>query len=1001
MKTLLHTTLLLFLAPSLLAQSYFQQEVDYTITVALDDVSHTLHGDIEMLYTNHSPDELHFIWMHLWPNAYSSAKTALAKQLFRNGQFLMFYQLDKVKGGIDSLNFSVNGLPAGWDYHPEHPDIAKINLVEPLKPGASVRIASPFRVYLPSGRLSRLGHVGQSYQITQWYPKPAVYDQNGWHEMPYLTQGEFYSEYGSFDVQITLPENYVVGATGDLINNPKEQHFLDSLAQATEAIIGQYTDRVDNPEFPPSAARKKTLRYKQSNVHDFAWFADKRWMVLRGDVTLENGHTVDTWAMFTPRNAHLWARGVEYINDAVAHYSKHVGPYPYKHCTAVDGTISAGGGMEYPNITVIGNVSEPLMLELVIAHEVGHNWFYGILGSNERVNAWMDEGFNSYHETRYIVEKYGDRLKFGAGMLPDKLAKRLELDQYAYETLDEFASLLTDRLHKAQPMQCHSDDFTQLNYGAVVYKKTAHALRHLCASLGQEQFDEAMRAYYDQWRFKHPDPAAVREVFERVSGEDLSWFFDDVVNTTGRVNYKVAAVRKRGTGLDVDVANVGEIDAPYVIDGIKDGQVVHSQWYPGIDKWDADRVTFSRQDVDQLVIDRSRTMLEYDRRNNTIRTSGIFRRSNPPQLRFITRVEDPQKGQLFWAPVAAWNEYNKFMVGVNLHNTPLPVRDWEFSLTPMYSFATGNAAGFARTSLYRGTMDAHLSTRSFRFSDFAEGTTGVQEYLRNALEVNHRFNKLPNSGLSSAVHIDLVHFSTFSRGGPNARNNQTAFSEHFFIPKVAVTVENKTPFTQHVWETTTRYAISTDEQEGLYTEFWYRGQHRYNAQGKLVVWRGFAGYTTNLRNQGEGFFPLGGFGLNGRTDIFADALFLGRRGDGWANPYAERAITERQVTGDQGGMRIPVYANQWLCSAVAEYDLPIRLPFSIFGGVMAYEAANGLVYADYSAGITSHIVRNVLSWHLPLLSRSLLEDDYKPLMMITFEMHLDRINPKKLVRTIG
>lgn len=985
------------------AQEYFQQHVAYDIDVALDDERHEIKGDIRMVYTNNSPDELTFIWMHLWPNAYSSTKTALAKQLFRNRNFLLFYQLDKVRGGIDSLDFSVDGLPAGWDYHPEHVDIAKIELKEPLKPGASITIATPFRVKLPSGRLSRLGHIGQSYQITQWYPKPAVYDKDGWHEMPYLTQGEFYSEFGSFDVRITLPKNYVLGATGDLVDGDAEIAFLDSIARETEKRLPDYTERKPNPSHPPSSRTLKTLRFKQDQVHDFAWFADKRWMVLRGDVTLENGHNVDTWAMFTPRNAHLWARSIEYINDGLAHYSRYIGPYPYNHCTAVDGTISAGGGMEYPNITVIGNVSDDLVLETVIVHEVGHNWYYGILGSNERINAWMDEGFNSYHETRYLVEKYGDQLRLGTGMISENLAKRLDLDQYDYETIDELAALLPDRLHKAQPMQCHSDHFIELNYGAVVYKKSARALTHLYAYLGRDRFDDAMRAYYRDWSFKHPDPAAVREVFERETGEDLSWFFDDIVQTTGRVNYKMAGLRKAGDSLSVKVVNAGEIPAPFVIDAVKDGEVVKSQWYAPIPAWDAERVMFADVDADRFVIDFERNMLEYDRRNNSIRKKGILRRSNPPQIRFITRIEDPNKGQLFWAPVAAWNDRNGFMLGLNLHNTPFPMRDWEFSLTPLYGFESGTVGGFGRTSLYRGTMDAHLSTQSFGWRNGSESFP-AQDYMRNALEVNHRFDAVPNSKWSSVLHIDLVHFGRFNRTPGTDVNlpfESSAFNEHFFVPKVAYTVERKTPFVRHLWEVGGRYAQGSFENQGIYTEAWYRGQYRYNEKGKLLIWRAFGGFTADFNNAGSGYFPLAGFGITGANDIFADYLFLGRGGANWFQGAENLSWYDRQVANDQGNMRIPVLANQWMSSATVELELPLPLPFSVFAGVMAYEDFMGNPSFDYVGGISATVIRNVLVWNLPLATRSLFEGDYKPFNLFTFELHLERVNPKKLIRTIG
>ncbi|MFM2195443.1 MAG: hypothetical protein RL092_1043, partial [Bacteroidota bacterium] len=180
--------------------AYFQQDVAYTIQVKLDDTKHMLNGSESFTYKNNSQNELKEIYMHIWPNAYKNSKTALARQLARMKNFVLFTTLEENKGFIDSLDFSVNGQKVNWTYHPEHIDICIINLPTPLKPGQTCTIATPFRVKLPSGSISRLGHVGQSYQITQWYPKPAVYDRTGWHAMPYLTQGEFYSEYGSYDV---------------------------------------------------------------------------------------------------------------------------------------------------------------------------------------------------------------------------------------------------------------------------------------------------------------------------------------------------------------------------------------------------------------------------------------------------------------------------------------------------------------------------------------------------------------------------------------------------------------------------------------------------------------------------------------------------------------------------------------------------------------------------------------------------------------------------------
>ncbi|MBK6524520.1 MAG: hypothetical protein IPG07_02605 [Crocinitomicaceae bacterium] len=208
--------LLLTLAFNATGQGYFQQDVNYTISVTLNDQDHTLSGFETFEYKNNSGLPLDFIYIHVWPNAYRNNKTALAKQLYNMNDMALEFANDEDKGYIDSLHFQVNGEDVKWEFDPEHIDIVKMNLNSVLKPGETIVVTTPFFVKIPSGDISRLGHVGESYQITQWYPKPAVFDQNGWHQMPYLTQGEFYSEYGTFDVSITVPKNYVVGSTGDL-----------------------------------------------------------------------------------------------------------------------------------------------------------------------------------------------------------------------------------------------------------------------------------------------------------------------------------------------------------------------------------------------------------------------------------------------------------------------------------------------------------------------------------------------------------------------------------------------------------------------------------------------------------------------------------------------------------------------------------------------------------------------------------------------------------------
>ena len=391
-----------------MAQDYFQQEVNYTIKVKLNDVNHSISAFEEIQYKNNSPDDLDFIYFHLWPNAYKNNETALGKQKIMLGGKRKYLNHPEQKGFIDSLDFKVDGKTVNWEYDPVHIDICKVYLNQSLKSGEKITITTPFYVHIPKGVVSRLGHIDQSYQMTQWYPKPAVYDKFGWQQMPYLNMGEFYSEFGSFDVSITVPENYLVAATGNLQNEEEKSKILKKVEETGE--ISEFNS--EDKSFPPSSASYKTVRFKEEDIHDFAWFADKRFHVLKGEVKLpHSGRTVNTWAYFTNKSAHRWQRAIEYINDAVYYYSLWYGDYPYDHCTAVQAPLSAGGGMEYPTITVISGSPSDMALEMVIMHEVGHNWFYGILGSDERTYPWMDEGINSFSEMRYMDAKYLISLK--------------------------------------------------------------------------------------------------------------------------------------------------------------------------------------------------------------------------------------------------------------------------------------------------------------------------------------------------------------------------------------------------------------------------------------------------------------------------------------------------------------------------------------------------------------------------------------------------------------
>ncbi|MGB3800221.1 MAG: M1 family metallopeptidase [Lewinella sp.] len=525
--------LFFLLSCPLLGQSaYFQQEVSYTIDVRLDDQTHELHGDVTIAYTNNAPHALDSIVFHLWPRAYSSEESAFARQQLRNGQTRFHFADPDARGTMDSLAFEVEGKSSRFTYSNE-PDIGTLLLNEPLSPGETATIRTPFRVKIPRS-FSRLGHVGQSYQITQWYPKPAVYDRNGWHAMPYLDQGEFYSEFGDYTVRITVPENYPIAATGEL-QDAAERAWLLEQADSTRATLNDFEEVISygyvNEAFPPSDSATKTLTYTAERVHDFAWFADKRFRVLHDTLFLRSAaqKPIDVWAFFTRTESAYWKNATDYLKRSTRFYSEHVGTYPYPQVTGVQSALSAGAGMEYPMITVIGLSGSDYALDEVLAHEIGHNWFYGVLGSNERDHPWMDEGLNSYYEGRYTRQFYPER----DGRIRLIPGRELDADNVAYRYLA--------RLGRDQAPDTGSDSLEQYNYWMGAYSKPNLVLNEIEERVGTERLDAAFQSYYREWQFRHPAP---EDFYAAMESLQEGQYVRDAMTTVDRGDFNRSAWKK-------------------------------------------------------------------------------------------------------------------------------------------------------------------------------------------------------------------------------------------------------------------------------------------------------------------------------------------------------------------------------------------------------------------------------------------------------------------------
>lgn len=997
-------------------QNYFQQEVNYTIDVTLNDELHELSAFEKIQYINNSKQPLEFIYFHLWANAYKNNETALAKQLLENGETTMYFAKEEDLGFIDSLNFLVNGKPIKWVIETKNIDICKLYLNSPLNPGDSITISTPFHVKLPSAKISRLGHIGQAYAITQWYPKPAVFDREGWHPMPYLNQGEFYSEFGSYDVKITLPKNYVLAATGDRIDEFEEEEWLLSKAAETQKMLTDSVKKYShNNDFPISSKEYKTIEFKQFRVHDFAWFADKRFHVLKGSITLPfNGKNVDTWAFFTNNEIELWANSIEYINDATIFYSSLNGDYPYNHVTAIDGTISAGGGMEYPNITIIGESGNAFTLETTIMHEVGHNWFYGILGSNEREYPFMDEGLNSFYEMRYIRAKYPTKTLTSI-INRDSTFKFFGLNKFRHKAQYEFAYLLAARKNLDQPIATTSQDFTEYNYGAIVYCKSALAFDYLMNYLGKEKFDEAMRFYFEQWKFQHPTPEDLIKTLQYYLNADLHWFVEELVITNKKLDYKIIGHKElEDHSHAILVKNNNTLMGPVSLSGIKDGKVVGTVWYNG---FKGKRVfEFPPSEIDEFKIDYEEFMPDINRKNNNIKTHGILKKADPINFNFVGKLDNPNYSQINYLPILGYNQYNKFMLGCAFYNYSFLQKKIEYTIAPMFAFGSKTPVGFA--DLTRNFTQNNNIFQQITFTIKAK--TFSQNYINTKA-----FNDANNTNINS-FNLNYYKIATALDFEIKKRHPRSKITQHIGYTNTNLFIDNDTykiNYTDSSLSTVSKLNKTTIINNLYYTlkntrainpfDVAFNFQHN-DLYGKVSAtlnysitfknkksldFRLFTGAFVYGKNIDKGPYRFRMSGFNGAQDYLFDYNYVGRN-----DAYG---VGPAQMVEADGAFKIwtPLgQTSKWLVALNIKSPTVGKLPLKLYADVGTSEF-NESLYKErflYNVGIDICIWENMIDIYIPIVYskdiKTALDANNKSFFdTIRFTLNLHNLNPRKFI----
>ena len=502
---------------------YWQQRVDYRIAATLDPAKNELRGRETIHYVNHSPDALPYLWLFVEQNL--CEPNSVTNQLNQPPLVFLGTSFDFSCQGFNSAPRLESMTIAGREVkRTRFGTTLRVDLARPLASGASVDVDAVWHFNVPPQGGGRMGHDGPLYEMAQWYPRVAVYDDvKGWNHEPYIGAGEFYLEYGDYDVTLTVPNEDIVAATGELQNagqvlTATQRQRLAVARRSDTAIAVIRADEAGNvSKTRPAGAT--SWHFTAHHVRDFAFAAGPG---MRWDASGYDGILIED--LYRPK-AEKWTEVNRMGREAIKYYSEQWFRYPYSHATTVEGPVE---GMEYPMLTFTPNSPTREDQQWVIAHEFGHEWFPMVVGSNERLYPWMDEGFNTFIDL-------ANAAKYFAGTPYGDTIEVHPLHLYADHA----------KPGNEQPLIEKPVEVRDLFWGG--YQKPALMMQMLRYEvLGKERFDAAFREYIRAWAFKHPTPSDFFRLMRDQSGMELDWFWRDWVFTTARLDQAVDST-SRGT----------------------------------------------------------------------------------------------------------------------------------------------------------------------------------------------------------------------------------------------------------------------------------------------------------------------------------------------------------------------------------------------------------------------------------------------------------------------
>ncbi len=578
---------------------YWQNRADYKLAVRLNEQSNEISGTVVLTYTNNSPDKLPFIWMQLDQNLFKDDSRGHA--IIPPGGSRSGARGQKLDGGYKIKSVKILSVEKGKtiEKNAEHfIDDTRMQVYLPNElssGGGQLRLKIEYSFISPDYGSDRMGILntknGKIFSVAQWYPRMCVYDDvSGWNTIPYIGPSEFYLEYGDYDISITVPASHIVVGSGELVNpqdvyTAEQQQRWKAAAQSDKTVIIRSAAEVTNPDSRPKGKQELTWNFKLKNARDAAWASSAAFIIDAARMNLPSGKksmAISAYPVESDGND-AWARSTEYTKASNEFNSKKWLEFPYPAATNV---ASIAGGMEYPGIVFCSAKSKSGELWGVTDHEFGHTWFPMIVGSNERLYAWMDEGFNTFINTLASADFNNGEYRQG------------KADMHA------LGKVLTNP--GFEPVMSSPDNMKENSIGLLAYYKPAIALSILREQiLGPERFDRAFKTYIDRWAYKHPTPDDFFRTMENVSGENLNWFWRAWILNNWKLDQGVADLKYVNNdfkqGALITIENLDKMAMPVILDiKTKSGKV--NRLKLPVEVWERNaRFTFNYPSTEEIV----------------------------------------------------------------------------------------------------------------------------------------------------------------------------------------------------------------------------------------------------------------------------------------------------------------------------------------------------------------------------------------------------------------